>query len=138
GPNDVYLNSNNNLGEIFLHENNVDSALFYAKKANAIGGGKYSQSLLLLGDIQQKLGKTDSAMQYFKQVAVAPSASQKLIFVAQANQRIAELLNNKGQKDSAIKYAHIAFTIATEIKNPFTIVNTGTFLVSLFKKDNKL
>src|SRR6266536_96106 len=137
GPNDFVLNSNNNLGEIFLHENNIDSALFYANRANAIGDGKYSQPLLLLGDIQQKLGNNDSAMKYFKRAAIAGSIN-KLTFVAQANQRIATMFNNKGQKDSALKYARSAFATATAIKNPFTIVNTGTFLVELFKKGNRL
>jgi tetratricopeptide (TPR) repeat protein len=138
GVNDVYLNSNNKLGEIYLHENNMDSALFYATKANELGDFKSSQPLILLGDIQQKKGNADSAMGYFKKAESAAILSNKLTFAAQANQRIAELFSSIGFHDSALLYAYRAFDAAMIVKNPFTTVAAGTFLVNLLQKENKL
>ena len=138
GVGEVYLNSNNKLGEIYLHKGNIDSALFYATKANELGGGKSSEPLILLGDIQQKKGNNDSAMLYFKIAENIAILSKKSAFAAQASQRVAELFNSKGEPDSALQYAYKAFNAATAVKNPFSIVATGTFLVSLLKKENKL
>lgn len=138
GVNDVYLNANNRLGEIYLHANNIDSALYYAERANEMGGGKSSQPLILLGDIQLKSGSADSAMIYFRRAAIAADMSNKLTLLAQADRRIAELFNRMASGDSALVYARKAFAIAMDVKNPFTIVNTGTFLVELLKKANKL
>ena len=133
-----YLNSNNKLGEIYLHENNIDSAFFYALKANELGGGKSSQPLILLGDIEQRKNNNTSAMRYYKQADAVAIFSKQLTYASQANLRMAELFKNEGQKDSALKYSHIAFAKANETKNPYIIVNSGTFLVDLFKGNNKL
>ncbi|HRH50216.1 MAG TPA: histidine kinase [Panacibacter sp.] len=134
--NNFLLNACIGLGQIFLHMNQIDSAFFYAEKANKLGKGLSAKPLLLLGEIQQKQGNIENAGDYFRRAITVSEAGNNLVVVAEAYMQISKLLSQTDKKDSALVFARHAFSIAASIKNPFTIVNTSALMVQLFKKDN--
>jgi tetratricopeptide (TPR) repeat protein len=128
------------LGNLYLRENKVDTALYYVNKVIKLNKN-FPAMLLLMGDINQRKGNNQKALENYKAAAIAgsrvspgsPIYTNPAIFY----KKIAEVFNKQNQNDSAFFYARKAFNIALVIKNPAVIISTCDVLINLFAKENK-
>lgn len=114
------------LGYFYAQTNQLDSALYYAKKSLAYGekiqkkdASIKSYALNCLATAYLKKGNTDSAMYYFKSGAeyalLSKKKQTKLVNLNKSYLEIAKLFRSQNQIDSSIHYAELALPLCQEI-----------------------
>lgn len=124
------------LGEIYFKTSQLDSSQYYAHMS--LGILNLNEAKILLGDIQKKLGNKDRAMQYYRESVSLGFAENKPLDIAKAYQRIAQEFIDNNQPDSGFYYSRKSFAIATDMKDPYRIAESGMLLVNLFKHEKRL
>ena len=136
------------LGNYYLNNNNLDSAIYYAQqsyqiqqsliKSNFRNLKYYADCLNLMGRIQQKSGNISLALEYYRLAVKQALATDNLHSVSTNYMDIASLYKENKVKDSSLKYANDAFAIAREINSPYLIFDISTFLKEHYKNINRL
>ncbi len=128
------------IGNLFLRENKIDTALQYAGKAIQLDKN-YPAALLLMGDINEKNGNDRLALENYKAAAIAGFrfAPGNPVYANPAivYKKIAGIFDKENQTDSAFYYGRKAFAIALAVKNPAVIIATCDVLIKLFAKEKR-
>jgi signal transduction histidine kinase len=130
------------LGRIYSTAKQLDSADLYATQAyqlsvKLLDRKSQSESLTLLGTIARERGNFAQATQFFHGAIEQARLYNSSTLIAENYQHLAAVFNQGGQKDSAFYYARQGYALATYIKNPFTIADASSLLVTLFKGSNQ-
>ncbi len=127
-----------NIGRIFLLHGYTDSAFLYAARAIKINQNS-AEALLLSGDIQQKNGKNERALNYYKEALYASAlripGSPFYSNNAMIYKRMADLFYNMNFRDTAFYYARKAFAISAGLKSPSAIISSGATLMGFFERE---
>jgi signal transduction histidine kinase len=102
--------ANSNLGDTYYKLGMLDSALFFAKKAEAIklppSGNKYAGwNLFLLGRIYYKMGVKDLAKHYYFKGIVISKTFKNPYILADIYNELTKIYLSENIKDSALYYA---------------------------------
>lgn len=131
-----------NLGDIYDRLNKIDSAFYYYNKSLAHSMKDTSSaapyymgaSLIGLGNCYVKLKKKDMGMaNYYQALHYLRLANEVDLYCETAN-NMAKLYDEKGQKDSALNYAHIMLGMAKRDHFQSRILDATTFLSGFYKK----
>lgn len=125
-----------NLCSIFERANQLDSALFYGKKAFEVIKD-WSGLYLYLGNIYTKQNKPDSAFYYY--MAGIPIAQKNLIYIDLLDMynQLSMLFQSAGKKDSAIFYAKRSITIVGPGSYPEGKLRAMSQLAALYELDGE-
>ena len=131
------------MGSIYLTFNRLDSALFYAEKADSLfkseGPPKYSSACQnLLGNIQLRLNHPILALECYRQGVKAGIAYNNLKAVCDNYLSIARFFRERRVVDSTYHYALAAYYTANQLNSPSSILETSKLLKDIFKENNKL
>ncbi len=127
----------NNIGEIYLKQGNLDSALFYCRAAfneeTPVNAWIDHYSAVNLGRIYLQKKKYDSALFYFKY-----SLAGDWFFSHRFNSNlgVARTYHYLHQEDSCLHYARKAMDIAIESQIFAQLLEANTFFASLYEKQD--
>ena len=132
-----------NVGEAYLKIGKLDSALYYGQQSYEMGLKISIQrylpvTLKLLGNIQQKSGNTDLALEYYRLGLKDAIGYNNLTALSDNYLAIAQLFYENKLMDSAYIYASNAFAVARQVNNIYSIQASSTLLNQIFKNRNKL
>ena len=128
------VNSNMNIGNIFLNLNKLDSAKIYLFRglayAHETGEKTYKGYILVkIGDIYLLRKQIDSAKYYYRYSIEVNTEQNILTSLSYANMAFARLYKSLQQPDSMLHYAKTAFNIAIGLKEPYSL-SASTNLIS--------
>ena len=135
-----------NLGEIYEKENKLDSALYYANKAdNVLRSYKYTtiepQMLTgvprVLGIIHSRLNNLDSAYLYFHQALTHAESYKATLAIQEASCLLSKYFQKLNQLDSAIYYAHKSMEGVDKIGNWQAKYESGLVLSKHYRNINQ-
>lgn len=131
------------IGKIFYQTHQLDSARYFALQAyhlavKILDRRSQSESLTLLGDILAHEGKTASAIKQYHLAVELGELYNNSTLIAENYQHMARAYYLNQQLDSAFYYARKAFTLATELNNPFTLSDASNLLVTLYKNKGNI
>ncbi len=119
-----------NIGIIYFNRGQIDPAFLYARKALAVNEHA-SNTLLLLGDIEEKAGNHKNALDFYKRTIMPGGATTAN---AEAYGKIANVFSQTNQDNLHFTtLRRKLFCYCKYCKNPFTIINSGNLLVNLFR-----
>ena len=122
GAEDLMVNSNMNIGDIFQSQGKLDSAMiysirgiYYAEKTDY----KTYEGLLLndVGDIYLKHNQIDSAAHYYNRSVQVSKEQNNISTLANAYTSLANFYKAKGEADSGLYYAKQGFLLSTGLKS---------------------
>jgi signal transduction histidine kinase len=125
------------IGNIYLHMNILDSAEFYTRKAIDeklfINGSRWNFPYYLLGNIEVKQNKPNEALAYYKMAI--PLALKNGIFIDTLfiYNSLAELYMKMGNADSAIYYAKAITDKKDSLSYPKIILTASGTLAAAYK-----
>ena len=127
------------LGAVFTEMDQLDSAVHYLTLAKEV----FLQSVRFeplvfasLGDVELKLGKHDSALDFYRQTLEISLSNKENRATSQAYLQIANLYEVLNQADSAIIYAKKSLEIAESVGQKKVIVKASDLLASLYESDD--
>jgi len=119
----------------------LDSALFYEKKAEALihyNGGKYGASPLnTLGKIYQKKRDFDKAREAFARAIKADQDANNLSNLGDTYLNMADLYKTEKRPDSVIFYSRKAVDTYKKVEQPDGIAKAYNILYSIYNGQNK-
>jgi tetratricopeptide (TPR) repeat protein len=126
------------IGKVYYNTHQPDSARFYALKAyefslRVIDRQGQSEALTLLGNILENEKRTGEAIKYYLLAIGQAKILNSSSIIAENYQNIARAFYTINQVDSSLLYARKALVLASELKDPDVIVESGKILVTLFK-----
>jgi signal transduction histidine kinase len=132
--NGLLVNSNMNIGSIYLSLGKLDSAQFYSFKAlkysNSTGYKLYQGNILMtIGDSYFKGNQIDSAKYYYLYSLSLSKEQNNKADEADVNFSLAELYGKLHKPDSMLFYGKTALSIATNLKAP-VYIRTSTKTIS--------
>ncbi len=138
-----FVNPNMNIGRIYLDLNNLDSAMFYTRKAikfsNSSGNKTYQGSMLrVIGDIFSKQKQLDSAKYYYAKSLIVSRGQGNIADEIAANIALAKLNESIAQTDSMLYYANVGFRMATGLKAGEQIVSSAELISNAFKRKGNI
>jgi tetratricopeptide (TPR) repeat protein len=130
-----------NLSEIYLTINQVDSALMYAQKDYELSQRiKYfdffSYTLINLGAVHGKLGNSAVALGYFDMAIQESYKSKSLRQLNRAFTAKAKYFNDISQKDSSIIYAKKAITVVQNTDFASNSIKPAQLLLDIYRGNN--
>jgi signal transduction histidine kinase len=132
------VNSNMNIGSIYLGLDKLDSAQLYSNRAldNAnISGYKVYLSYILkdIGAIYFKRNQLDSARQYFRKALGISKEQNNVASEADINISLARLYESMHQIDSMMHYAKVAWLTATNLKAAYNITASAEIISGAYQ-----
>ncbi len=131
----------NSLAHYFESTDQLDSALFYEKKAEAVinyNGGKYGAAPLnTLGKIYQKKGDFDRARDAFARAIKIDQQVNNLLNLGDTYMNMSDLYKTEKKPDSGIFYSRKAIDTYKKVKQPDGIANAYNILYSIYNGQNK-
>jgi two-component system, NtrC family, sensor kinase len=128
------------LAHFYMITNQLDSALFYEKKAEAVityNGGKYGAlPLNTLGKIYQKKGKLDSSRIAFINAIKINQKVNNLSNLGDSYLNISDLYRTEKKSDSSQFFARKAVNTYKKTLRPDGLVNAYNLLYSIFEAEN--
>lgn len=126
------------IGRVYYYTHQLDSARFYALQAyevslKLIDRPTQSEALTLLGNILEDEKRPGEAVKYYQLAIRQAHIFSNSNIIAENYQYIAKAFYADRQVDSSLYYARKAFSLASELKNPYTIMDASNLLVMLFK-----
>ena len=122
GAEDLMVNSNMHIGDIFQSQGKLDSAMIYSIRgiyyAEKTGNKTYEGILLNdVGDIYLKHNQIDSAAHYYNRSVQVSKEQNNISALANAYTSLANFYKAKGEADSGLYYAKQAFLLSTGLKS---------------------
>ena len=122
GAEDLMVNSNMHIGDIFQSQGKLDSAMIYSIRgiyyAEKTGYKTYEGILLNdVGDIYLKHNQIDSAAHYYNRSVHVSKEQNNISALANAYTSLANFYKAKGEADSGLYYAKQAFLLSTGLKS---------------------
>jgi tetratricopeptide (TPR) repeat protein/cell division protein FtsB len=126
------------IGRVYYHTHQLDSARYYALQAyevslKLIDRPTQSEALTLLGNILEDEERIGEAIKYYLLAIGQARIFSNSNIIAENYQHIARAFYTNNDIDSSLYYAREAFGLASELKNPYTIMGASNMLVMLFK-----
>lgn len=126
------------IGRVYYYTHQLDSARIYALQSyefslRAIDRQGQAEALTLLGDILADENRTKEAINYYLLAVRQARLFNSLTIITQNYQNIARAFYTINQLDSSLSYARKAFAASNQLKNPNTLMNSSSLLVTLFK-----
>jgi signal transduction histidine kinase len=118
------------ISSIYEKNNQLDSALFYAKKS-----GEYRSGVLyVLGSIYAKKGNDELALQYYKKTIAMAERNNTLVDIVDAYNGITRVYIGNGKTDSAIYYAKKA--LLQKLGNTYALgaFESAALLANIYEK----
>jgi len=147
GENPAKLKIWMNLGAIHSYFGNLDSAMFYNKKAllilDSLGWtGELAAILINTGNILYGAGRTDSALDCFRQALVVSDSLGLKQESALSLQGIGACLQSMGMADSALAYTRTALILYDSLNNKRGVgimyLNIGSLFLNTHRPDSAL
>ena len=117
--------------------NNLDSSYHFAMETVDFSKRYFplqeGYPMLILAQINSKLGKYDEAVNYCKQILKASNGNEGF-FENEVENELAQIYFNQHQSDSAQKYASLTLAGATKFNNYLVIMNSSHLLSQVFEK----
>jgi len=136
-----YLNSLADIGDAFMNQNKLDSALFYFQKNYELAITKM-YSLILpttnMGEINYKIGNYEIALAYFKKAFILNLNAFGGSLEININLDLAKAFEKLGNKDSAFFYSKMAFRLSKGYGDLGSVLNTSEKLFQLYKADKNI
>ena len=122
GAEDILVNSNMNIGNIFQRQGKLDSALIYSLRgiqyAEKTGEKVYEGRILEdVGNIYLKRNQIDSAAYYYNRSVLVNKQQNNVSGLASVYTSLANFYKTKGGADSGLHYAKEAFFLSTRLKS---------------------
>ena len=122
GAENLMVNSNMHIGDIFQSQGKLDSAMIYSIRgiyyAEKTGYKTYEGILLNdVGDIYLKHNQIDSAAHYYNRSVQVSKEQNNISALANAYTSLANFYKAKGEADSGLYYAKQAFLLSTGLKS---------------------
>ncbi len=129
------------LAKFFMNTDQLDSALFYEKKAEKVlsyNGGKWGGlPLNTLGKIYQKKGDFDLSREAFAKAIKQDQEVNNLSYLGDAFLNIAGLYETKKETDSSLYYARKAVDTYKKIERPDGMASAYSLIFSVYSDQNK-
>jgi signal transduction histidine kinase len=116
---------------VYEKNNQLDSALFYAKKS----GEYWSGVLYVFGSIYAKKGNYELALRYYKRTITAAEKNNTLVAIVDAYNGISGVYIDEGQTDSAIYYAKKALVKKPGRTYELGAMESAALLANIFEKE---
>ena len=138
---------NMNLAQAYLNLNQIDSALYFAKEADAFSKnpaykGKYrGLNISRIGDVYLKKGDKQQAKKYYYEGLFLSNQKNNKNGITQINHKLIQLFLQESEKDSALIYAVKNLGIIKSISNESLETNTGSAYEDVYlayKLNNKV
>jgi signal transduction histidine kinase len=138
GAEDNLVNSNMNIGSIFMYQGKFDSALIYSFRGihySEKTGEKTYEGLILehIGSIYLKSNQIDSAKYYYRLSIQVNKQENNITGLAYAYNSLADLNKKTGNPDSSLFYAMKAFVLNTGLKSARGIRSSTLALANAYK-----
>ncbi len=135
--------SYNNIAETYLHLNVLDSALIYAVRSYELKASENSvatamdlaNSLLILGNVYQKLGKPDSAILMLHQAVTAYEKTGKKAYQANALIGLGNAYKMAKLSEKAVAAYEHGLHLAEEAKDKSSILEGYELLTSYYEEE---
>jgi signal transduction histidine kinase len=129
------------LALIFLRKNQLDSALWYARKGveqATAERGEYGRGLVLaiLGNVEQELGNYALAEKYYRQ-GIAESKEVRYI-LARLYNNLAGLFSVTDRPDSSFYYSYASLQMCTKANYANYALDASSIIVRLYESRNML
>jgi len=126
------------IGRVYYETHQLDSARYYALQAyevslKLIDRPTQSEALTLLGNILENEDRVGEAIKYYQLAIRQAQIFSNSNIIAENYRHIAKAFYTIQQTDSSLYYARKAFLLASELKNPYAIMDASNLLVTLFK-----
>jgi signal transduction histidine kinase len=124
------------LSATYEKSNQLDSALYYGKKAWEIKQN-WSYLAYTLGSVHTKLGDKELALDFYKKgisLAIQENSQKDIVDVYNG---MAKLYKKERKKDSAVYYAKQAMTQEWSNTYPIGILEASSLLAGIYESDNK-
>ncbi|MFZ1800844.1 MAG: hypothetical protein WAU24_13340, partial [Chitinophagaceae bacterium] len=127
------VNSNMNIGDIYLEQGKSDSAKLYLYRgltySDKTGQKAYKGYILQkIGDLYSQANQVDSAKYYYRYSIDVSKAQNNLNALSYANIAFAKLFQNLNQLDSALHFSRAAYYISTGINNAYSLTNSANII----------
>ena len=138
---------NMNLAQAYLNLNQIDSALYFAKEADAFSKnpaykGRYrGLNISRIGDVYLKKGDKQQAKKYYYEGLFLSNQKNNKNGITQINHKLIQLFLQENEKDSALIYAVKNLGIIKSISNESLETNTGSAYEDVYlayKLNNKV
>jgi signal transduction histidine kinase len=117
-----------NISSVYEKSDNLDSALFYGLKVYQLNE-QYTPQLITLGNIYSKMGKLETALNYYKK-GLKSAARWSLMDLSLGLSKVYEL---NGKIDSSVYNAQKSFSLGKEIGNPRGTLEASKQLAHLYE-----
>ena len=130
------------IGKVYYESQQLDSARYYALQAyevslQLIDRPTQSEALTLLGNILENEDRVGEAIKYYQLAIRQARIFSNSNIIADNYRHIAKAFYTIEQPDSSLYYARRAFSLASELKNPYAIMDASNLLVALFKNSGQ-
>jgi two-component system, NtrC family, sensor kinase len=128
------------LGWVYKNLGQMDSALFFAKNGYDLGlkpsmfRRYFALSCAILGEIEELLGNSGKARNYFKEGILESTKFNNSYFLARNYNSLANLLYNNGQLDSSIFYAGNSLLVCQQHRFDEFGLHASTILTKNYEK----
>lgn len=120
---------------IYEQNNQLDSALYYAKKAYQLNPD-YGYGLEKMAVAYARLGNNDLALEFYKK-SIQPALRQKARgYLVSIHNGIAEVYTARGNIDSATIYAKRALSYQVGQRDPSGALNASEILIDIYESIN--
>jgi signal transduction histidine kinase len=138
GAEDNLVNSNMNIGSIFMYQGKFDSALIYSFRGihySEKTGEKTYEGLILehIGSIYLKSNQIDSAKYYYRLSIQVNKQQNNITGLAYAYNSLADLNKKTGHPDSSLFYAMKAYVLNTGLKSARGIKSSTLAIADAYK-----
>ena len=122
GAEDIFVNSNMNIGNIFQRQGQLDSALIYSLRGIQYAektGEKVYEGLILedVGNIYLKRNQIDSAAYYYNRSVLVNKQQNNISGLASVYTSLANFYKTKGEADSGLHYGQEAYLLSNRLKS---------------------
>ncbi|HET9434932.1 MAG TPA: ATP-binding protein, partial [Chitinophagaceae bacterium] len=120
-----------NISSIYEKDDELDSALYYGRKAYQLGSG--SGILITLGNIYSKMGNQEMALDYYRNGINLAGPSQHNWSLMDIYNGMSKVFESTRRIDSSIHYAQNSFFTGEAIANPRGVLEASRQLAHLYE-----
>jgi two-component system, NtrC family, sensor kinase len=127
---------------IYMKKNQMDSALWYAKKGVAIcseanGGSVSGLSLAILGNVYDSLGNHILAEKYYRQGIATDRKFNTLYWLARLYNNLAGMFKITNRPDSCLHYAKTSLQLCQEHEFGNYALDASSIIVQIYESGHK-